>query len=280
MRRSDTIAELAKALAAAQGEFQAVPRENENPFFHSMYADLPSVVMAASPILSKHGLSVSQLPDFDGEHDLLTTTIMHSSGEWLEASARLHLLKDEPQAQGSATTYMRRYAYSGGVGIVTEVDDDAEAASGRGAGRSAPHAAPRQAEDGAPSCPSCGSALRERKGAKGPFVGCSNYPGCRWTANGTLEDYLERLHGDIDPEEINPPETALPVPHLTDLTATVISLAKEAGPEATLNAFKAAGAVNCLSMGADGKYRLRKSELDKLSESDKEEIIDVLSIPF
>ena len=279
MRRSDTIAELAKALAAAQGEFQAVPRENENPFFHSMYADLPSVVMAASPILSKHGLSVSQLPDFDGTNDLLTTTIMHSSGEWLEASARLHLLKDEPQAQGSATTYMRRYAYSGGVGIVTEVDDDAEAASGRGAGRPTPHAAPQQAEDGAPSCPSCGSALRERKGAKGPFVGCSTYPACRFTANGTLEDYLERLHGDIDPEEINPPST--PPPAATgDLTAQVIALAKEAGPEATLNAFKTAGAVGCLSMGADGKYRLRRSELDKLSESDKEEIIRVLDIAF
>ena len=132
MRRSDSIADLAKALAAAQGEFQAVPREADNPFFKSKYADLPAVVMAASPILSKHGLSVSQLPDFDGTNDLLTTTIMHESGQWLEASARLHLIKSEPQAQGSATTYMRRYAFAGGVGIVTEADDDAEAASGRG----------------------------------------------------------------------------------------------------------------------------------------------------
>ena len=143
MKRSESIADLAKALAAAQGEFQAVPREADNPFFKSKYADLPSVVMAASPILSKHGLSVSQLPDFDGTHDLLTTTIMHESGQWLEASARLHLLKSDPQAQGSATTYMRRYAFAGGVGIVTEADDDAEAASGRGEPRVSSKASPK-----------------------------------------------------------------------------------------------------------------------------------------
>lgn len=129
MNKSDSIAELAKALAAAQGEFEAVEKNADNPFFHSKYADLPAVVMAASPILSKHGLAVSQLPDFDGTNDLLTTIIMHSSGEWIEATMRLYLAKPDPQAQGSATTYGRRYSYSGGVGIVTEADDDGNAAT-------------------------------------------------------------------------------------------------------------------------------------------------------
>ena len=272
MRRSETIGELAKALAVAQGEFQAVPRGADNPFFKSKYADLPSVVMAASPILSKHGLSVSQLPDFDGTNDLLTTTIMHSSGEWLEASARLHLLKDEPQAQGSATTYMRRYAYSGGVGIVTEVDDDAEAASGRGAHGAAPKAAPK-ATGTEVACPQCGGALRERNGAKGPFVGCSNYPNCRFTTNGTLDQF--QSEADVEPEDVN-----IPVPPVGDLTAQIVALAKEAGPDATLNAFKGAGAAQCLSMSTDGTYRMRKSELDKLSTADKEALVDALSIPF
>jgi hypothetical protein len=129
MNQSNQIDQLATALAAAQGEFQAVPRSAENPFFKSKYADLPAVVLAASPILSKHGLSVSQLPDFDGANDLLTTTILHKSGQWMQATARLHLAKADPQAQGSATTYMRRYAYSGALGIVTDVDDDGQAAT-------------------------------------------------------------------------------------------------------------------------------------------------------
>lgn len=129
MRSSETIGALAEALAAAQGEFQAVPKTADNPFFKSKYADLPDVVMAASPILSKHGLAVTQLPDFDGEHDLLTTRVVHKSGEWIEASMRLYLPKADAQGQGSAITYGRRYSYSGGVGVVTDVDDDGNAAS-------------------------------------------------------------------------------------------------------------------------------------------------------
>lgn len=129
MRSSETTGALAEALAAAQGEFQAVPKTADNLFFRSKYANLPDVVLAASPILSKHGLAVTQLPDFDGEHDLLTTRVMHKSGEWIESSMRLLLSKTDPQGQGSAITYGRRYSYSGGVGIVTDEDDDGNAAS-------------------------------------------------------------------------------------------------------------------------------------------------------
>ena len=87
-------------------------------------------MLAASPILSKYGIAVSQLPDFDGVNDLLTTLVMHESGEWIEAEQRLHLVKSDPQGHGSsAQTYGRRYAYSGGVGIVTEEDDDGNAAT-------------------------------------------------------------------------------------------------------------------------------------------------------
>lgn len=143
MLQSESIANLAAALAAAQGEFEAVDKKMVNPFFHSKYAGLPDVVLAASPILAKHGIAVTQLPDFDGENDLLTTLIMHSSGEWVKAQARLHLIKEDPQAQGSALTYMRRYAYSGGVGVVADEDDDGEKAVRRALAQpAAPKAAP------------------------------------------------------------------------------------------------------------------------------------------
>jgi hypothetical protein len=34
---------------------------------------------------------------------------------------------------------------------------------------------------GEASCPSCGATLRKRNGRRGPFLGCSNYPDCRYT---------------------------------------------------------------------------------------------------
>lgn len=65
------------------------------------------------------------MPDGDG----LTTIVMHESGEWIMATAKLELSKPDPQGQGSAITYMRRYALSAALGLVTEDDDDGNAAS-------------------------------------------------------------------------------------------------------------------------------------------------------
>ena len=38
-------------------------------------------------------------------------------------------------------------------------------------------------------CPRCGGRLVERKGERGPFVGCENYPSCRFTTS------IDSLHG-------------------------------------------------------------------------------------
>ena len=291
MRRSDSVAALAAALAAAQGEFKAVPKKAENPFFKSKYADLPSVVLAASEVLAKHGLSVSQMPDFDGEHDLLTTTVMHSSGEWIEASARLHLAKDDPQGQGSAITYARRYAFSGALGIVTDEDDDGEAATHPPAGRAARGAqATGQPAPGAPGCPRCGSALRERKNKDGDaFVGCAGYPGCKFTANGTLAQYENGVDGDVDPDEI-PASLAASVPPVPpapqlSLSQQIAELVKENTQAGIRAAFEAVpGASACLAAMPNGSWRIRGTELGALGEDAKRELVAKLSetaeIPF
>ena len=52
------IDQLAAALVAAQGEFAAVPKTADNPFFKSKYAPLSTVVEVTQPILAKHGLAV------------------------------------------------------------------------------------------------------------------------------------------------------------------------------------------------------------------------------
>jgi len=33
-------------------------------------------------------------------------------------------------------------------------------------------------------CPQCGGTLARRKGTRGKFMGCSNYPNCKYTRNG------------------------------------------------------------------------------------------------
>jgi hypothetical protein len=122
--KSESINELAMALVSAQAEFSAVPKDSVNPFFKSKYAGLPEVVKHTAPILSKHGLAVSQFIDSSGDNDTLTTYLLHTSGQYISHEMRLHLVKNDPQAQGSAVTYARRYSYMSCLGIVADDDDD------------------------------------------------------------------------------------------------------------------------------------------------------------
>jgi hypothetical protein len=116
---------IAKALVGFQADMQNVTKDATNPFFKSKYATLEAILTAAKPHLKKHGLAVVQLPNGDG----LTTTIFHESGQCIEATAKLVIKDQTPQGQGSAITYMRRYALSAALGIATEDDDDGNEAS-------------------------------------------------------------------------------------------------------------------------------------------------------
>ena len=128
MNTSETIGALATALCEAQGEFEAVEKSAANPFFKSKYADLASIIEATAPVLHKHGLSITQAVDWDGEHDLLTSRLTHTSGEYMQSTMRLFLVKTDPQGQGSAVTYARRYQIQSMLNLRT-VDDDANSAS-------------------------------------------------------------------------------------------------------------------------------------------------------
>lgn len=143
-------AQLSAALVAFQAEIGAVAKTSSNPFFKSKYAALPDVVQHTQPVLAKHGLAVSQTIGFwateHGIIDTLTTVLVHTSGETIRDTMRLHLVKDDPQAQGSAVTYARRYAYMSILGLVADEDDDGNAASApRQQSRPAPQSAPRPA---------------------------------------------------------------------------------------------------------------------------------------
>lgn len=132
MNRSDTIGELAKALATAQGEMTTASKSADNPFFKSKYSDLASCWDACRNALSKQGLAVIQTTrPGEGKEIIIETMLAHSSGEWISSDLPMTPVKNDPQGTGSAITYGRRYALMGIVGIAP-ADDDGEAAMGRG----------------------------------------------------------------------------------------------------------------------------------------------------
>jgi hypothetical protein len=124
METSPTLDKLAAALKDFQQSTDAVPKTATNPFFKSKYATLEGIIAHIQPDLGNAGLSYAQFPDADG----LTTILMHTSGEWIKATMKVHM-GAKPQDQGSALTYARRYALSGILGLATEDDDDGNAAS-------------------------------------------------------------------------------------------------------------------------------------------------------
>ena len=84
---SPTIAELAKALSAAQGEVEGAVKGKANPAFRSKYADLAAVWDACREALTKHGLAIVQSPGpcADGRMEM-TTMLAHASGEWMRGT--------------------------------------------------------------------------------------------------------------------------------------------------------------------------------------------------
>ena len=129
MNKSESIKNIGLALCKFQATIGKVSKEANNPFFKSKYASLANILDTIQKPLSDCGLAFAQLPD----DDALTTLLIHSaSGEWIEASYKMPVAKqNDPQAMGSAITYARRYALGAILGLNIDDDDDAEKAMGR-----------------------------------------------------------------------------------------------------------------------------------------------------
>jgi hypothetical protein len=110
MNKSESIKELACALAKAQGEIENASKSSANPHFKSRYADLAEILNTVRPVLAKHGLSVAQFPTLEGSTASVETILMHASGEWLSSIASSPMQKMDAQGVGSVTTYLRRYS--------------------------------------------------------------------------------------------------------------------------------------------------------------------------
>ncbi|HZZ26062.1 MAG TPA: ERF family protein [Roseiarcus sp.] len=137
-RSSETIGAIASALAKAQAELTnpekalvatiraSNPREKDQTF---RYAALSSGLDVVRKSLGAHEIATVQTTAIDGEAGLirLTTTLAHSSGEWLASEWPVCAISETvtPRRMGAALTYARRYALFTLVGIAGEDDLDA-----------------------------------------------------------------------------------------------------------------------------------------------------------
>jgi ERF superfamily len=137
-RSSETIGAIASALAKAQAELTnpekaliatiraSNPREKDQTF---RYAALSSGLDIVRKALGGHEIATVQTTAIDGEAGLirLTTTLAHSSGEWLSSEWPVCAISETaaPRRAGAALTYARRYALFTLVGIAGEDDLDA-----------------------------------------------------------------------------------------------------------------------------------------------------------
>lgn len=129
-----TIPNLSKALAKARTEFPELTFDSTNPHFKNRYLSLKGLLAAVRPVLAANNLLIVQTVSNTGGPQpapALTTRLIHTeSNEYIEDTMLLSAVKTDPQAQGSAVTYARRYSLVTLLDLVADEDDDGEAASG------------------------------------------------------------------------------------------------------------------------------------------------------
>ena len=131
MFMSSNIGSITKALLAAQKQMGNAVKDAKNPFYRSSYADLNAVREACTPLLNANDIVVTQpLIQKDGK-SYLRTLLLHTSGEYLGSDVEIVCAKqNDPQAQGSAISYARRYGLQSLMSLGA-ADDDGEGAMGR-----------------------------------------------------------------------------------------------------------------------------------------------------
>ena len=134
---SPEINELITALVAARIEISNPKKVTSGN--RGSYADLPAVIEATEPALSKAGIFASQVIEVvDGAH-YLCTMLAHSSGQYMRSYCELNA--DHPkagspdQAMGASISYMRRYTLCAALGIQQGGNDkDPDQMQGRDTG--------------------------------------------------------------------------------------------------------------------------------------------------
>jgi hypothetical protein len=136
-RSSESVAAIATALAKAQTELSNPEKAMVGTVYSARsdspqsfrYASLASGLDIIRKTLGSQQIAVAQTTDIDRANGMvnLTTTLLHTSGEWISSDWPVCRLSETsaPRRMGAALTYARRYALFTMVGIAGEDDLDA-----------------------------------------------------------------------------------------------------------------------------------------------------------
>lgn len=127
MKMSETISQLATALAKAQGEIDDATKKGINPAFRSKYADLAAVRGVIREPLAVNDLSIVQFPRTIQGGVEVETMIVHKSGEFMSETLFMPVMKYDAHGIGSGITYARRYGLMSLLCLAAD-DDDGNAA--------------------------------------------------------------------------------------------------------------------------------------------------------
>lgn len=130
-----THANLHAALSAAQGELKnpEKTRQADTGKYKYNYADIGDVLQAVLPVLSRHGLAVTQPTVIRDNAIILVTRLSHGE-ESIESEYPVCSLNGNHQAMGAAMTYARRYALTSLIGVAAVDDTDGKDAAPVGEG--------------------------------------------------------------------------------------------------------------------------------------------------
>ena len=125
---------LHRRLLSFHMEVGKVRKDATNPHFRSKYADINAVLSVIMPVLTSHGIILTQSPKvLDSGSFTLTTRLCSADDkdDFIESDTPLLLPdKTNPQKYGSALTYSRRYALVSMLNLEA-TDDDGNLAAGQ-----------------------------------------------------------------------------------------------------------------------------------------------------
>jgi hypothetical protein len=224
---------LTAALAAAQAEFPSIPRSHTADVrgkdgkagYSYTYADLADVLAGVRPVLSRHGLALTQRTAYrDGGNGRLAllTDLRHVGGEVITSEVEIAQTTATPQQFGGALTYLRRYEAVTLLGVAAEQDLDAADIEPVRNGQAPPPsppawAAPANDEAKAQALEAAVSIVGDRVIAAQWLASLSRAAGGAFPAAvagwlGSLPQWVEAASRPAEPVEAPPDDPADPTP--------------------------------------------------------------------
>ena len=129
--QSELLDKLLPDLFNVHAKLDDIKPTKKNGFFNSDYVPLQTLIEVTKPVLLEYNLLITQGGRFADGGLLVTTKLIHLSGQWIYTEIRMPIGdKKTAQAVGGAMTYGRRYGIAAVLFLSCNKDDDGNEISG------------------------------------------------------------------------------------------------------------------------------------------------------